>query len=62
VPNVAHFNAGMLKLQRMIKWDVFLGHGVDSSGVKTELLRPRLFRARPNSFDVASTLHADFIV
>jgi len=23
VPNVARFDAGMLKLQRMIKWDVF---------------------------------------
>jgi len=23
------FDAGMLKLQQMIKWDVFLGHGVD---------------------------------
>jgi len=29
VPNVARFDAGMLKLQRMIKWDVFLGHGVE---------------------------------
>ena len=28
VPNVARFDAGMLKLQQMIKWDVFLGHGV----------------------------------
>jgi len=29
--------------------------------MKTGLLRQRLFRARPNSFDVASTLHADFL-
>jgi len=29
VPNFVHFDAGMLKLQQMIKWDVFLEHGVD---------------------------------
>jgi len=26
------FDAGMLKLQQMIKWDVFLEHGVYRSG------------------------------
>ena len=29
MPNVARFDAGTLKLQQMIKWDVFLEHGVD---------------------------------
>jgi len=29
VPNFVRFDAGMLKLQQMIKWDVFLEHGVD---------------------------------
>jgi len=29
VPNFVHFDAGMLKLQQMIKWDVFLEHGVE---------------------------------
>jgi len=28
VPNFVRFDAGMLKLQQMIKWDVFLEHGV----------------------------------
>jgi len=28
VPNFVRFDASMLKLQQMIKWDVFLGHGV----------------------------------
>jgi len=31
VPNFVRFDAGMLKLQQMIKWDVFLEHGVDFS-------------------------------
>jgi len=30
VPNFVSFDAGTLKLQRMIKWDVFLEHGVYS--------------------------------
>ena len=32
VPNVACFDAGMLKLQQMIKWHVFLGHSIHSNG------------------------------
>jgi len=36
VPNFVRFDAGMLKLQQMIKWDVFLGHGVYTLwGIKT---------------------------
>jgi len=30
VPNFVRFDTGTLKLQQMIKWDVFLGHGVMS--------------------------------
>jgi len=29
MPNFVRFDAGMLKLQQMIKWDDFLEHGVD---------------------------------
>jgi len=30
LPNFVSFNAGRLKLQQMIKWDVFLEHGVEN--------------------------------
>jgi len=34
MPNFVRFDAGMLKLQQMIKWDVFLGHGVEAANSK----------------------------
>ena len=33
MPDVARFDTGTLKLQRMIKWDVLGGHGVESLGL-----------------------------